>query len=123
MQKLLIIFVMATLSVSVIAKDNFEQGKVLLNMGDILSAEDRIAPINAIVKSRLENLLPTLMREAKLDMWIVINREYVEDALFFTLVPQPTFAARRTTILVFYYQMLQEFFYLYMKEINFVDSL
>ena len=35
-------------------------------------------------------------------MWIVINREYVEDSLFFTLVPQPTFAARRTTILVFH---------------------
>ena len=104
MRQLLVIFVMATLSLSVIAKDNFEQGKVLLNMGDILSIRDRIAPINAIVKSRLEHLLPTLMREAKLEMWIVINREYVEDALFFTLVPQPTFAARRTTILVFYDQ-------------------
>jgi Xaa-Pro aminopeptidase len=41
------------------------------------------------------------MQEADLDMWLVINREYGEDKLFYTLVPQPTFAARRTTLLVF----------------------
>ena len=57
-----------------------------------------------MVADRLDNLLPKLMHEADLDMWLVINREYGEDKLFFTLVPQPTFAARRTTILVFYKQ-------------------
>ena len=54
-----------------------------------------------MVTDRLDNLLPKLMQEADLDMWLVINREYGEDKLFYTLVPQPTFAARRTTLLVF----------------------
>src|SRR5690606_13606606 len=35
------------------------------------------------------------------DMWLVINREYAEDPVYFTLVPQPTFAARRTTMVLF----------------------
>jgi hypothetical protein len=42
------------------------------------------------------------MRETGLDMWLVINREYVEDPVYLTLVPEPVFAARRTTMLVFF---------------------
>jgi Xaa-Pro aminopeptidase len=42
------------------------------------------------------------MREVGIDLWVVINREYAEDPVFFTLVPQPEFAARRTTMLVFH---------------------
>ncbi|MFC3095908.1 M24 family metallopeptidase [Alteromonas sediminis] len=60
--------------------------------------------MNEMVIGRLDSLLPKLMQEADLDMWLVINREYGEDRLFYTLVPQPTFAARRTTILVFHKQ-------------------
>jgi hypothetical protein len=37
-----------------------------------------------------------------LDMWLVLNRESAEDPACSTLVPQPIFAARRTTMLVFY---------------------
>jgi Xaa-Pro aminopeptidase len=54
-----------------------------------------------MLRERLEQLLPRLMAEADLDMWLVLNREYAEDPVYFTLVPQPTFAARRTTMLVF----------------------
>jgi len=57
---------------------------------------------NRIVSDRLENLLPKFMAEADLDLWLVINREYVEDPVYFSLVPQPSFAARRTTMLVFH---------------------
>lgn len=79
----------------------FQQGLKVDSLGRVLSLRERIKPINDIVKYRLDHLLPELMRQSDLDMWIVINREYGEDALFYTLVPQPTFAARRTTILVF----------------------
>lgn len=79
----------------------FQQGLSVDSLGRVLTTRERIKPINEIVKYRLEHLLPELMRQSDLDMWIVINREYGEDALFYTLVPQPTFAARRTTILVF----------------------
>lgn len=68
----------------------------------ILSQRERIAPENALLSTRLTVLLPALMAEQNIDMWLVINREYVEDPVYFTLVPQPTFAARRTTMLVFH---------------------
>jgi len=67
----------------------------------ILSPRARVEPENRILTERLEQLLPRLMTEAGLDMWVVVNREYAEDPVYFTLVPQPSFAARRTTMLVF----------------------
>ncbi|MDH5433253.1 MAG: M24 family metallopeptidase [Gammaproteobacteria bacterium] len=82
------------------SKNEFEQGRVITQMGDILSHRDRVEPANRILKDRLQNLLPELMRETNIDMWLVINREYIEDPVFFSLAPRPTFAARRTTILV-----------------------
>ena len=67
----------------------------------VLPARERVAPENQMVADRLEHLLPQLMAEAGLDMWLVLNREYAEDPVYFSLVPQPTFAARRTTMLIF----------------------
>lgn len=68
----------------------------------VLASRQRVEPVNRIVAERLEQLLPRLMAEAGLDMWLVINREYAEDPVYFSLVPQPSFAARRTTMLVFH---------------------
>jgi Xaa-Pro aminopeptidase len=70
----------------------------------VLSTRSRVEPENRMVRERLETLLPQLMAETDLDMWLVINREYAEDPVYFTLVPQPSFAARRTTMLVFHRQ-------------------
>ncbi|MDF3125914.1 M24 family metallopeptidase [Rheinheimera sp. 1928-s] len=82
----------------------FSQGRQLSSAADfaVLAPRDRVNTENLILTERLDSLLPQLMAEAKLDMWLVINREYSEDPVYFTLVPQPTFAARRTTMLVFY---------------------
>ena len=68
----------------------------------VLAPRARIEPENRMLTERLETLLPRLMAEADLDLWLVINREYGEDPVYFTLVPQPSFAARRTTMLVFH---------------------
>jgi hypothetical protein len=68
----------------------------------LLPPRERPAVENAILDDRLERLLPGLMAEAGLDMWLVLSREYAEDPVYFTLVPQPSFAARRTTLLVFH---------------------
>jgi hypothetical protein len=51
---------------------------------------------------RLERVLPRLMREHGVDMWIVPTREYNEDPVFFSLVSPTTMAARRRTIYVFH---------------------
>ncbi|MDP5142377.1 M24 family metallopeptidase [Rheinheimera baltica] len=83
---------------------SFTQGREFTSANDyqVLSLRQRVAPENTILNERLASLLPTLMAESGLDMWLVINREYAEDPVYFTLVPQPTFAARRTTMLVFH---------------------
>ena len=64
--------------------------------------EDRPAVQNALLTERLDTLLPQLMRETQIDMWVVIAREYNDDPVFLSLVPKPRFTARRTTMLVFF---------------------
>lgn len=54
------------------------------------------------LKLRLERHLPQLMRKHGAAMWIVACREYAEDPAFFSLVSATMFAARRTTIYVFF---------------------
>ena len=50
---------------------------------------------------RLERVLPRLMRQHGVQMWIVPAREYNEDPVFWALVSPTTMAARRRTIYVF----------------------
>ncbi len=52
--------------------------------------------------TRLDSVLPGLMREHGVDMWVVPMREYNEDPVFAALVSPTTFAARRRTIYVFH---------------------
>ncbi|WP_213998701.1 M24 family metallopeptidase [Arsukibacterium sp.] len=94
------LLVSATLSANTTA---FSQSRVLSSATyyHILSPRQRVTVENQLTNQRLEQLLPQLMAESELDMWLVINREYAEDPVYFTLVPQPTFAARRTTMLLF----------------------
>ena len=54
------------------------------------------------LRLRVERMLPKLMRENNVRMWIVPMREYNEDPVFSSLVSATTFAARRRTIYVFY---------------------
>ena len=68
----------------------------------VLPERARPEAVNAMLKDRLDNLLPRLMRESGIDLWLIINREYAEDPVYLTIVPEPTFAARRTTMLVFF---------------------
>jgi hypothetical protein len=57
---------------------------------------------------RLERVLPRLMREHGVDMWIIPMREYNEDPVFAGLVAPTTFAARRRTIYAFCDRGLEE---------------
>ncbi|RUO32464.1 M24 family metallopeptidase [Aliidiomarina soli] len=101
---LLVILIISTLFTPAQAQQEpATQGRVIASAEEfaVLPFRDRIEPENTILNQRLEQLLPPLMEQAGLDMWLVINREYAEDPVYFSLVPQPTFAARRTTMLVF----------------------
>ncbi|AOE49066.1 M24 family metallopeptidase [Kangiella sediminilitoris] len=96
-----ILLLVSVCSLEAVSASTVKQGVVIEKVPGVLSPRERVEPINKILKYRLDHLLPKLMQESDLDMWLVINREYGEDALFYTLVPEPTFAARRTTLLVF----------------------
>ncbi len=70
--------------------------------GKILPLRLRAEVRNGWLKQRLEAVLPEVMRREGLDMWIVVAREYNEDPVIMTLLPEPMMYARRRTILVFY---------------------
>ena len=78
------------------------QGRVVAEVPAVLPERQRVDAVNRMLEERLETLLPQLMRESGIDMWLIINREYAEDPVYLTLVPEPVFAARRTTMLVLY---------------------
>lgn len=68
----------------------------------ILPLRERANVINEWLRIRLDTLLPEIMRREKIDMWLVICREYNEDPVFPTLVPATAMAARRLTMLMFF---------------------
>ncbi|WP_246011883.1 M24 family metallopeptidase [Chryseotalea sanaruensis] len=68
----------------------------------ILSQREQARVIDELLEDRLRNVLPGLMRNTGIDMWVVISREYNEDPIIETLLPATWFAARRTTMLVMF---------------------
>ena len=67
----------------------------------ILDLRQQAEVVNGWLRERLQTVLPTLMKRESFDMWIVACREYNEDPVFLTLVPEPAMSARRLSILVF----------------------
>jgi len=68
----------------------------------ILTLREQAAVYNAWLKTRLDRILPELMRQEGFDMWLVICRENNEDPVFFSLVPFTNLYASRTSMLVFF---------------------
>lgn len=68
----------------------------------ILPEVERARVIDEILADKFDNLLPELMDQADIDMWIVISREYNEDPVLRTMLPATWLNARRRTILLFY---------------------
>ena len=55
-----------------------------------------------MLADRLDRIVPALMREKKIDMWVLVAREYVEDPVLATMLDAENMHARRRTILLFY---------------------
>lgn len=53
----------------------------------VLGVRDRARVVNAILQERLDRLLPAAMRDAGLDMWIIVCNEDNYDPVFTTMVP------------------------------------
>jgi Xaa-Pro aminopeptidase len=56
----------------------------------------------AWVRKRVTEVLPALMAEYDVEMWILSMREYGEDPVFWSMTSPTTFAARRRSIYVFH---------------------
>jgi Metallopeptidase family M24 len=78
-------------------------------MTDFVTAQrEKLLPLraqadlrNAWLRERLDKLVPELMAREGFDAWIVAAREYNEDPVIMTLLPEPAMAARRRAILLF----------------------
>lgn len=68
----------------------------------ILPMRERAAVIDQLLATRVETVLPTLMKRADIDMWIIISREYNEDPVLRTFLPSTWQSARRRTMLLIY---------------------
>ncbi|MHB9879521.1 M24 family metallopeptidase [Pacificimonas sp. ICDLI1SI03] len=68
----------------------------------ILPLEERAALRDAWLAKRLDTVVPQLMRENDVDMWIMIAREYLEDPVVSTMLNATSLRARRRTILIFF---------------------
>lgn len=68
----------------------------------ILPEVERAKVVDEILEERFNVLLPKLMDDTDIDMWILISREYNEDPVLRTMLPATWLNARRRTILLFY---------------------
>ena len=67
----------------------------------MLSVREQYTIQDEILRERIQQLMPRLMKECGVEMWVVLSREYNEDPVFKTLVPALVHNASRTTCLVF----------------------
>lgn len=76
---------------------------------DLLPLRQQADLRNGWLKTRLQTIIPALMRREQIDMWLVVCREYNEDPVIMSLLPEPAMSARRRTILVFALDAKNEF--------------
>ena len=68
----------------------------------ILNEKDRAERYDALLNERIHKVLPALMDQHDMDMWLLISREYNEDPILRTMLPATWLNARRRTIILFY---------------------
>ncbi len=68
----------------------------------ILSLRERAEIENRILAERLDNIIPAIMREQGIDMWLLVAREYFEEPVVASMLDAENMHARRRTILIFH---------------------
>ena len=53
----------------------------------VLPLKELARIIDEVLADRLNNLLPSLMDKNKIDMWVIVSREYNEDPVIRTMLP------------------------------------
>ena len=72
------------------------------SFAQILPEKERAQLKDELLEDRFQNLLPQLMDDTEIDMWLIISREYNEDPVMKTMLPATWLNARRRTMMVFY---------------------
>ena len=68
----------------------------------ILSLRERAEIENRILAERLDSIIPAIMREQGIDMWLLVAREYFEEPVVASMLDAENMHARRRTILIFH---------------------
>lgn len=68
----------------------------------VLPLRDRAALVDVWLQERLDTIVPMIMREQGVDMWVLVARENFEEPVVASMLNAESFSARRRTILVFY---------------------
>lgn len=69
---------------------------------EILPLREQARVRDAWLKDRLDTIVPALMREHGIDMWVLVAREYLEDPVVGTMLNATNLRARRRTVLIFW---------------------
>ena len=68
----------------------------------ILPMRERAEVIDQWLETRVQTVLPMLMRRSNIDMWVIISREYNEDPVLTACLPSKGQSSRRRTLLCIY---------------------
>ena len=68
----------------------------------LLSARERALTENRILAERLDAIIPAIMREQGIDLWLLMAREYFEEPVVASMLDAENMHARRRTILIFH---------------------
>ena len=68
----------------------------------VLPLRDRADLLDNWLQERLDTILPMIMREQGVDMWVLVARENFEEPVVASMLDAKSFSARRRTILVFF---------------------
>ena len=68
----------------------------------VLTHREQAPLVRGWIQKRFDTVLPALMQREKIDMWIIVSREYNDDPVFRSMAPLTTYSSRRRTILAFH---------------------
>lgn len=71
-------------------------------MPPVLPLRARADIIDTVLAERLDTVIPAVMREQRISMWVLMAREYFEEPVIDTMLDAKSMAARRRTILIFF---------------------
>jgi Xaa-Pro aminopeptidase len=72
------------------------------DMPPLLPLRERAELIDRILAERLDTVIPQIMREEGVSLWLLMARVYFEEPVIATMLDARSMAARRRTILVFF---------------------